>query len=95
MGSAPTSTESKRFLAFQNGHIMIEIYTDNSIAIDGKKTGLKVTQNQCGTVVYQPEPYKEFQLPNKRYSLAHDKPISGAPGRKQFETDIKELIETL
>lgn len=68
----------------------------NRIAIDNIQTGLAVTQNAIGTVVYTPEGvssrYKEHKMPHVRYSLSHDKPASGVAGKSQFETDIKELI---
>lgn len=58
----------------------IEIATDNSIFLDGARTGLKVTQTGQGTVVYIPEnaitgvKYKEHAMPKMRYSLAHNDP---------------------
>jgi hypothetical protein len=74
----------------------IIIYSDNSIEIDGKKTGLRVTQRQNGTVVYSAghggADYKEHPLPSARYSLAHDTPASGVAGRAQFESDIRHVI---
>ena len=93
---------------------MIQIYTSNDIILDGQNTGLKVTQDRSGTIVYTPEigykrqdvvdgevvwlepqRYQEHKMPRQRYSLAHDKPASGAAGRAQFETDIRALLETL
>ena len=77
----------------------ITIDSSNSIAIDNIQTGLAVTQNASGTVVYTPEGvssrYKEHKMPHVRYSLSHDKPASGAAGRGQFEIDIKELLERI
>ena len=34
---------------------MIQIYTSNDIILDGQNTGLKVTQDRSGTIVYTPE----------------------------------------
>lgn len=76
----------------------ITIHTDNSVSLDGVATGLKVTQDRRGTIVYTPESrlmktaYKEHQMPHARYSLAHDAPASGAAGRAKFEADIRALL---
>jgi hypothetical protein len=80
---------------------MISIDTTSRIVIDGSRTNLAVTQNAAGTVVYTPESllskqaYKEHPMPHKRYSLAHEEPASGVPGRSVFEADICALIATL
>lgn len=76
---------------------MLQIHSDNSIALDGKQTELRVTQRQSGTVVYSSVSgnYAEHPMPHPRYSLAHDKPASGAAGRSQFEADIRALLATL
>lgn len=74
-----------------------------------KNTGLKVTQRRDGTVVYSAAPgglfYAEHEMPRARYSLAHDapKPKHATPelaakhppiaGRKQFEADLRAMIE--
>ncbi len=68
----------------------LTIYLDNSVAIDGVKTGLKVIQTGQRTLVYLPE-YQEIQMPHPRYSLTHDTPASGTPGKIQFETDIRRF----
>ena len=83
----------------------ITIYTNNSISIDNKSTGLGVTQEKAGTVVYvreiskdisaNPVAYKVLKMPAQRYSLAHDNPSSGVPGRTQFELDLLKVIEKL
>lgn len=77
----------------------LTIDTTNRILIDNKQTGLAVTQNAAGTIVYTPESsnvsYKEHKMPHDRYSLSHDKPASGVPGRSQFETDLKKVIAQL
>lgn len=76
---------------------MIQLYTDGSILINGKNTGLKLVQKQSGTVIYTPEEsgqkYKKHAMPFARYSTAHDSPLSGAAGRFQLENDILELIK--
>lgn len=85
---------------------MIEIDTIDGIHLsqpnkgaDLMNTGLQVTQTKAGTVVYTPERpgqhYSEHKMPQARYSLAHDKPASGAAGRAQFEADIRALLESL
>lgn len=77
----------------------ITIDTKSRILIDNKQTGLAVTQTATGTIVYTPEgsnvSYKEHKMPHERYSLAHDKPASGVPGRSQFEIDLKEVLAQL
>jgi hypothetical protein len=74
----------------------ITIYTTGKISIDGNDTGLGVTQRESGTVVFIRETmstkYREIQMPSLRYSLAHDAPASGNPGRAQFEVDIRAAI---
>jgi len=77
----------------------ITIDSANRIAINNIQTGLAVTQNANGTVVYTPEGissrYKEHKMPHARYSLAHNNPASKVAGRSQFEIDIKELLVKL
>lgn len=80
---------------------MLQHATDNSLIIDGRDTGLKLTQRQDGTVVYTPEnrlrgqAYRQHEMPHKRYSVAHDAPASGAAGRSQLEADLRELLARL
>ncbi|MGB3290912.1 MAG: hypothetical protein WBA83_16695 [Burkholderiaceae bacterium] len=78
---------------------MITITQSNRIEIDGKFTGLYVTQKREGTVVYSADHgganYKEHKMPHVRYSTAHDAPASGAAGRSQFEADVRSLLESL
>lgn len=82
---------------------MIQIDTANRIILDGKQTGLAVTQNGRGTIVYTPESqisgarYQEHTMPHVRYSLTHDNPAltnvsPPRPGRAQFEADIRALL---
>lgn len=77
---------------------MLQIDTSDSILIDRRDTGLKVTQRRDGTVVYTPESvisgrkYQEHKMPHTRYSTAHDSPASGAAGRTQFEADIHAIM---
>lgn len=74
----------------------ITIDSANRISIDNIQTGLAVTQDGDGTIVYTPEGvisrYKEHKMPHTRYSLSHDRPFSGVAGKSQFENDIKKLI---
>ena len=78
---------------------MLTIDTADRIAIDGVQVNLAVFQTANGTVVFTPEcritkqPYVEHLMPHKRYALSHNSPSSGAPGRAQFESDIRALIE--
>lgn len=90
---------------------MLTINTDNSIEIDGRRTGLRVTQRREGTVVYSTNHggtnYREHPMPHARYSLAHHapRPLHATPelaakfpppaGLDQFEADIRALIATL
>lgn len=75
----------------------IKITSSNGIELDGKPINLSVTQAREGTIVYRPENrisgvlYVEYKMPHQRYSLAHDRPASGNPGRAQFENDIRAL----
>lgn len=77
---------------------MIQIDTSNRIRIDGRDTGLALTQRASGTVIYTPEgssAYREHKMPHARYSTAHDAPASGAAGRAQLESDVRALLERL
>lgn len=87
---------------------MIQHATDNSLILDGKVTGLKLTQRREGSVVYTPESrlsgqaYREHKMPHQRYSLSHDAPTdprtglpTGAAGRAQLEADLRELLGRL
>ena len=74
----------------------IQIHTNGHISIDSKDTGLGVTQGENGTIVFVREglgrTYKQISMPHARYSLAHDKPASGNPGRAQFEADLLDAL---
>jgi hypothetical protein len=92
-------TESKQILAFPKEAIMtITLYTNGHLSINNKDTGLGVSQTQAGTIVFKREKldgsqkYEVITLPHARYSLAHDNPASGVPGRTQFEADIQKII---
>jgi hypothetical protein len=79
---------------------MLKIDTTNSIKINGRDTGLKLTQTVVGTVIYTPETaggqkYREHKMPHARYSAAHDYPASGVAGRGQLEQDIIALMGKL
>lgn len=88
----------------------LQIDTSYSILIDGRDTGLKLTQRRDGTVIYTPEStgqrYKEHKMPHARYSAAHanPKPMHATPeltakfktaGKAQLEADVRELLKTL
>ena len=80
----------------------MDIAANGRISINGHFTGLGVTQSKEGTVVYTAETYNRFTnegrkykthpMPQARYSLAHNKPASGAAGRADFERDLLALI---
>ena len=69
----------------------MQVAENGRISINGEFTGLGVSQSKEGTVVYTLETYNRFTnegrkykvhpIPQVRYSLAHDKPASGAAGR--------------
>lgn len=77
----------------------MQIYTNGAIEIDGKDTGLGVSQQQGGTAVYTRESitaaYVRHSMPHPRYALSTDSPASGNPGRTQFEADVRALLATL
>jgi len=84
----------------------LQIDTADSIIINGRDTGLKLTQRQNGSVVYTPESafsgrkYQEHNMPFNRYSAAHDAPCKPGQkynplitaGRAQLETDVLALL---
>lgn len=86
---------------------MIQIDTSDSIIIDGRDTGLKLTQRAEGTVIYTPErpgqSYVEHPMPYARYSAACDAPKK--PGRshdpnvtagyRQLAVDVLALKEAI
>lgn len=88
---------------------MLQIDTSNSILIDGRDTGLKLTQRRDGSVVYTPESlisgrkYQEHKMPYARYSAAHDTPHkpgeaydpSVSAGCLQLEADVRALLKSL
>ena len=81
------------------------IDTNGHIKIDGADAGLSVAQRGNGTVLYRREipagwsasipagqVYAEVPLPEARYSLAHDHPASGNPGRAAFEEAVRAYL---
>jgi hypothetical protein len=86
---------------------MLQIDTSNSIIINGRDTGLKLTQRREGSVVYAPErpgqAYRAYAMPYARYSAAHDAPHKPGEsynpqktaGRAQLETDVRALMARL
>lgn len=98
MEATKRPTESQRFWAFQLEKIMFTINSNGSISLSGNQTGLAVTQDARGTIVYTVESkfsgvsYKEHDMPHSRYSLAHNAPTSGVAGRDDFERDLLDLI---
>ncbi len=78
----------------------IEIHAKRHILIDNARSGLAVTQDQRGTILYTVESkfsgttYKEHSLPHSRYSLCIDNPASGCAGRSDFERDLISLIKS-
>lgn len=73
---------------------MITIYTNNRVSLDGRDTGLYVTQAPEGTRVYDTHG-NTLAMPAQRYSLASNNPASGVPGRQQFAADLRALLATL
>lgn len=79
----------------------IKITSSNGIELDGKPINLSVIQAKEGTIVYRPENrisgvlYFKYKMPHQRYSLVHDEPASGNPGRVQFENDIRFLWSSI
>lgn len=78
----------------------ITIYNNGDISINGRATGLRVTQEQYGTAVYrlQENERRSIELvpvpmPARRYALSCDKPASGNPGRADFEKDLLAVME--
>lgn len=73
---------------------MIQIDTANRIMIDGKTTDYTVHQTAIETAVvcYSTGQPVWCAMPHRRYSLSHDQPASGAPGKGQFESDFLALI---
>ena len=76
--------------------VAIDIYTNGHVHIDGKDTGLGVTQRASGTALFRREDrvggYLEVELPHRRYSLVHPAPLSGLPGLAQFEADVRAVV---
>lgn len=74
----------------------LQIDTANYILLDGRSTGLQLTQRRDGTVIYSADhggkDYREYKMPHTRYSTAHDAPASGAAGRIQLEADVRALV---
>lgn len=76
----------------------MQIATNDEILLDGKATGLAVTQRREGTVVYTRERpgtnYAEHKMPHARYMLGSDSPITkpGVSTRAQFEADVRVLL---
>ena len=85
----------------------IKVDTTNRILINGKQTGLALSQHKDGSDIYTPESansqYKKHAMPFNRYSTAHDAPCkpgekydaSKCAGKSQLETDIKQLLARL
>ena len=88
----------------------ITISTSGRISVGSTDTGYGVKQTAQGTVVYVTDlglvarargafdgvkgGRKAITLPHQRYSLAHDGPASGVPGRKQFEEDFLAALRS-
>lgn len=70
---------------------MITIDTSNRVYLDGRDTGLHAVQTATGTRVYDAQG-RTITMPAERYSLAHNTPASGVPGRAQFAADLRALV---
>ena len=64
------------------------IYTNGQIGFDSEVTDFGVKQRADGTAIYNVKTGQEIKLPHRRYSLAHDAPASGNPGRAAFIRDF-------
>lgn len=87
----------------------MRLFTNNAVEIDGKMTGLFVTQERWGTRVYTPEKKEGGQwtgettdhlMPYRRYNLAQRRvPGCGIPegngSREDFEADVRALLARL
>lgn len=79
----------------------IQISTNNEIILDGKRTGLGLSQKKEGTLIYTMESllggveYFEHKMPYKRYSAASDIPNIFCAGRTQLEADIREILKNI
>lgn len=77
----------------------LRINTSDDILINGKQTEFKAVQTPQKTVVYRPEclftgqKYEEINMPQNRYSLCCENPVSGMPGVAQFERDLLAAIK--
>ncbi|MFZ5621191.1 MAG: hypothetical protein ACOY5W_09240 [Pseudomonadota bacterium] len=67
---------------------MMIINTLGHIIIDDEDTGYGVSQDADRTRCYHRQTGAYVDLPSERYSLAHIAPLSGVPGRGQFEQDF-------
>ena len=70
---------------------MITIYTNGNIEIDGH-CAVGVRQTSVGTRVFRLADGSPVEMPSERYSLAHDTPASGVPGRADFELDLRGAL---
>lgn len=71
----------------------LTIYADGFISADNGML-YHVRQTRDGTQVVRMSDGALIELPAARYSLAHDRPASGVPGRRDFERDLLAVIET-
>lgn len=80
---------------------MLKLSTNAEILIDDKRTGLGLSQQRKGTVVYTREDefagirYQAHRMPHQRYSTAYQVPASGAAGVTQLEEDVRALLARL
>lgn len=66
----------------------MKIYMNGQIGFDAKLTDYAVKHRIDRTVVYNVKTGQEIALPHRRYSLAHNSPASGRPGRAAFIRDF-------
>lgn len=77
----------------------LRLYANNEIQLDGKATGLHLSQGRFGTEVYSPsragQPYRKHAMPAERYSTTSDLTKPGTAGVSQLEEDLRALLEQL
>lgn len=80
---------------------MLEIDSSSCLVLNGRRTGLVVTQSPVATVVYTPQKliagqsYMRHEMPHKLYDLVDEAGRPGCPGRGQFEADLLTLLKRI
>lgn len=69
-----------------------EIYANGHIALDGAPIDYGVCNTPDGTRLRRISDDTIIGLPHPVYSLSHDSPASGIPGRGAFERDLRIIV---